>query len=367
VITVELQCTCPQLAVSSPVQLLHEVDNAVFLDATLGSPAKVWYRGNEGVGHVMQTVPSVEGTGAALAPNLLLQAIHQATLLHSGVELRPEVVWYTIIHQYAEQLRGTGQLKGVSPEELQAQPIEVTSAHHVDHVRWDDIIRDVFEQLLARVDGLHAWRAKQPVSFISHPADVATIAAFVGGPNPYRLYYPVTPMAHIAKVGLGGIWDDWDMVYHRAHQLPLGLNYGVHLGEALLQIAQKIRHMSPGATVKGNSFWQKLYQYNPRDDEAPLIRGWFTGFFGHSYGQYGISAKGNNWQHHLRHPDKGWGWPASEFPSLVSTVPFVLNANAGRDVRRLTLVTGVTSVRRFYPNTLTPSLGISIIEQQPDK
>jgi hypothetical protein len=361
-INVNLPCTCP-LPPGAAARHLHEVSNTHFLSAVLGYEPRVHYSNDQGVRAVMQTVPTMElnGTGS-IAPNLTLQALHQASLTHANFELRPEVAWYYVIHQYGEHLRHTSQVNGLSLDELAADPIVLSNANHIDHIQWDYVVQELFEHLLSRANGLHAWRACQRFPF-HMAADIAPIAALVGGPNPHRPYQPTTPASHIANIGLGGTWHDWDLLYERMHQLGLGLNYGLHLGEALLQIAKNTKHRQNGDQIDGRGFWESIYQFNPRDGQDALIRGWFTAFFSHTYGPDGmVSEHGNNWQHHLRHPDKEWGWPVSEFPSHVSTVPFVLNANGGRDARHLTLVTGVTTVRRFG-NTLCPELGITIIEQ----
>jgi hypothetical protein len=345
---INLRCSCVDPRVAQLDDVFQETDNERFLRATLGRQPKVVYRSYDAP-HTMQSLPQFETDDDSLAPNLLLHAMHQAQLAHAAVKLTPDVIWYCLVHQFAEQrhIRGVHDYAGGLKENLRVHPLMTPRLpHQFEEIDWPATLDMMYRELLHRLPGEVLWDVTPRFSGMTTAVDIATIAALLSGPNPHRPYQPQTGTSHIAQVNIGGVPSDWHTLHRRLQSIDPRLDWEYR--RHARQVLEAFVRTTAGASM-GKEFWEKIY-FSTSDG---FVGGWITALFGHDY-------RGDKPVTHS-HEDEDHGRPANSFPSLVSTVPLIVQADGGRDKRYLKLLAGVTSVENS-DNALKPSLGFTVIE-----
>jgi hypothetical protein len=171
----------------------------------------------------------------------------------------------------------------------------------------------------------------------------------------------------IPQIRLEGDATDWRSLHFRTEQLAREFSGLSGYFADLLPVLQTIAETASGMTPD-EEFWRSIYKHGNRSG-GPYVTGWITAFFAHIQTADGPLFKGQtggerpfDWRSDWRYvTSSGWGgYTTNEFPSHVSTVPFVWD-DAG--IRHdMTLAAGVTGIDFDVDTFLTPRLGFAVAE-----
>jgi len=303
--------------------------------------------------------------GRLTPTSLLAQTLHTCFNQHVGVSLAPEVLWYTILSQFATDVKQQPELYRDLFTTSAAQ--EIIKVRH-DRLRpgvpdgWDVAIAMFDPALRERIPSAVMDEALPGFTTSTEESNVATLVAFMDAASPFYRY-EVHTLCGIPSVRLEGDASDWAQLATSARKLatlasrsPVMQMYFKHLTPVLDTIAES-------AGGKQNpDFWRSIYKTHSMSGSLN-VTGWFTTFFAYindrknSAGGVKVKdANAFNW------PDlsEEWGGPAlgpDAFTSHVSSVPFLWNY-LGREIqmRFLSGVLGVDEIDRH----LAPRLGWAV-------
>lgn len=338
--------------------------NQDFLDAVIGCPNRYHYQSN---GKLFVAKTTVEGHGDpyetgsydVATVSLGIQAIHQAFASHVALGIRPDTLWYMIVHEVAEHVRQhPDTYAGIftaTPESKQTILVRDNSLCYDAPSDWMRSIGLVREPLAAKVTD-RTLELFVPSFSTSTPADeIALLVAFMDTVSPYYRFEWQT-MCGIPQVRLEGTAADWQTVYQSTDQLASmfdGLN---GYFSDLLPVLETIVETASG-TAPDEHFWRSIYKYGGGSG-GPYVNGWITAFFAHIQTRDGAKLKEYfDWSASMNHSFGGFS--TNQFPSHISRVPFVWDYLG--TYFDMAFIAGITGVD-YDDNFLSPQLGFAVAE-----
>ncbi len=270
--------------------------------------------------------------------SLMIQTLHGAFSGHRPISLRPDTVWYMIVHEVATHVRLKSDLYGHVFGALATTQVIRTSQVG----DWPTTIEQVGMGIMNRV-GNDIMNLFLPAFTTTTREDqLAVIVALMDTISPYYKFH-IDSVCHIPEIQLEGEPVDWAILVTRTRQLrevfPQLQQYFDHLLSVLVKIEETVR------THKVDlSFWSSIYKYESGSDNH-WITGWITAFLAHFQTPQGPQPREYFGDIALT-PD--------QFPSHVSVVHFLLN-----DTTPMMLAGGVTSVTHSG-GFLVPRLGVAV-------
>ncbi len=338
-------------------------NNTAFFDAALTTEAtlhftsrrriaKVDERGNDAYNRVMYpfyTAPTA---------SLMLQTLHGAFCGHRAISLRPDTMWYMIVHEVAihakKHSKRYGAILGNAAGEKTVLQISNFRLHDPnDTARWNKTIGDLLSKYLLAAVGNDVRLLFMPNFSTTTPEDqIGMVVALADVASPH---YNITigSKCHIPEVRLEGTTEDWQLIVDRTKELsrifPTLRDYLMGLSPILRAIVDSMTAHEPSMV-----FWRSIYKYDGSSDN-PWVSGWITAFLAHTQTAQGVIAR-----EHFGLTEMG----ISEFPSHISTVPFIWD-RGGSQSHRLVLLGGITGVDFDDNKYLTPRLGFAVAEVYP--
>lgn len=335
-----------------------------FLTAVLGTPRRYHYL-SSGKLFVAKTTDSLFGephiTGGydVATVSLGIQAIHQAFANHVPLNLRPDTLWYMIVHEVAEHVRqNPGKYASLftdTPGSKQTIEVRDDSLSYEAPSDWMRSIGLVRGPLAAKVTD-RTLELFVPSFSTSTPADeIALLVAFMDTVSPYYDFLWTTRCG-IPQIRLEGTTADWQTLYGGAAQLASMFDGLVDYFGDLLPVLEKIVETASGS-APDEHFWRSIYKYGDGSG-GPYVTGWITAFFAHIQTPEGAKQKQHFDWASLMGRSFG-GFTTNQFPSHISRVPFVWDY-LGNPID-MAFVAGITGVD--YDDTfLSPRLGFAVAE-----
>jgi hypothetical protein len=337
--------------------------NEEFLSAVLGEPKRFHYSSRDKHYVVNQPVTRygsdvTRNAAAYKVPtvSLALQSVHQAFAAHVPFSLRPDTVWYFIVHEVAEYVRQNpdrcASLFTDTPEAKQTIAVRDDSLRYNAPSDWLSAINLFRDPLAAKVSDRTMELFLPSFSTSTVEDETALLVALMDAASPYYQFKMYT-MCGIPQVRLEGIASDWRKLYEGADRLAVEFGGLKGYFTDLLSVLQRITETAE-LTTRDEDFWRSIYK---QDDGSggPFVNGWFTAFFA-----YEQTDKGPKFKEHFDWAGMRYGgYQTNEFPSHVSKVPFIWNY-FGTEYQ-MAFAAGVTGVA--YDNEfLSPRLGFAVAE-----
>jgi hypothetical protein len=355
------------------VTRVDRASNQEFLAAVLGRPRRIHYASRDKryvVSHPAQGYRVGETRNAAAyeaaTVSLGIQAIHQAFAAHVALSLTPDLLWYLIVHEVAEYVRQNpdehvGVFSG-TPESKQVIVLRDDSLHPGDPSGWPRSIGLVRDPLRARISDRSMDMFLPQFSTTTEEAQTALLIALLDVVSPFYEFEWATACG-IPQIRLEGGGADWRSLYSQADLLASEFGGLSDYFTDLLPVLQTIAESAAGATPD-EQFWRSIYKSNDSSG-GPYVTGWITAFFAYVQTKDGPKFKGQlrgedpfDWRAPMSNP---WGgYTTNQFPSHVSTVPFVWNYAGTR--YNMALTAGVTGVDFDDDTFLAPRLGFAVLE-----
>jgi len=179
--------------------------------------------------------------------------------------------------------------------------------------------------------------------------------------SPYYQFQWLTRCG-IPQIRLEGDAADWRSLHFRADLLAREFDGLSGYFTDLLPVLQTIAETA-GGTTPDEEFWRSIYKASDQSG-GPYVTGWITAFFAYLQTPDGAKFKGRtgsadpfNWRSLMS--DRRHGYPTNQFPSHLSTVPFVWDYLDSR--YSMKFAAGITGVD--YDDTyLAPQLGFVVAE-----
>lgn len=345
--------------------LTELTSNEDFLGTVLGTSHRFHHSSRDKLYFINMPTPVHNGSdeirnrAAYRAPtvSLAIQAVHQAYSAHVPVSLRPDTLWYFIVHEVAEHVRQNADV--CAPLFTDTPGSKQTIVVRDDTLRpdapsdWQRAINLVREPLAAKITERTAQLFLPHFSTSTSEDETALLIALMDVVSPYYAF-EWHSMCGIPRIRLEGTPADWRSLYDRTERLAGEFGGLRDYFAELLPVLQTIAETAGGATPD-EWFWSSIYKVNNMSG-GPYVNGWLTAFFAHF--QVGTSARPRerfDWT-------ASRGWLTNEFPSHVSTVPFVWDY-APDDARYdMAFVAGVTGVDYDDDTFLSPRLGFAVAE-----
>lgn len=354
----------------------HWIDvtsNQEFLGAILGGRGRFHYASRDKLCVVSAPLGGWRGAGAGNAAayqvatvSLGIQAIHQAFAAHVPLSLTPDFLWYLIVHEVAEYVRQNPRAHaGIftdTPESKQVVVVRDDGLSRGEPSDWRRSVNLVRDPLRARISDYSMELFLPQFSTTTDEAQTALLIALMDVVSPFY-QFEWHSLCGIPQIRLEGDAADWRSLHFRAEQLARefgGLSgYFADLLPVLETIAETASAMAPD-----EEFWRSIYKHDDNSG-GPFVTGWITAFFAYIQTQDGPKFKGQSgsrdpfdW-HALTF--SGWGgYLTNQFPSHVSTVPFVWDCTGTR--YDMTFAAGVTGVDFDDDKFLAPRLGFAVAE-----
>ncbi len=336
--------------------------NGEFLSSILGAPQRLHYVSRDKLHTVHLPSPFGDSRNEAgydvATVSLGIQAIHQAYAAHIALNLRPDTLWYFIVHEVAEHVRQNAdryeRLFTDTPGAKQTITVRDDSLSYDGPSDWQRSIKLVREPLAAKISDERLNLFVPTFSTSTIEDETALLVALMDTVSPYYDFRWETRCG-IPQIRLEGEPTDWWELHRRAEQLARefgGLDgYFKDLMPVLTEIAQ-----TAGGTEPDQAFWRALYKQDGGSG-GPYVTGWITAFFAHIQTRDGAKPKETfDW----RQFENGWGgYKSNHFPSHVTRVPFVWNY-LGTEID-MAFVAGITGVD-FDDDFLAPRLGFAVAE-----
>ena len=336
----------------------HWIDvtsNQEFLGAILGGRGRFHYASRDKLCVVSAPLGGWRGAGARNAAayqvatvSLGIQAIHQAFAAHVPLSLTPDFLWYLIVHEVAEYVRQNPRAHADiftdTPESKQVVVVRDDGLSRGEPSDWRRSVNLVRDPLRARISDYSMELFLPQFSTTTDEAQTALLIALMDVVSPFY-QFEWHSLCGIPQIRLEGDAADWRSLHFRAEQLARefgGLSgYFADLLPVLETIAETASAMAPD-----EEFWRSIYKHDDNSG-GPFVTGWITAFFAYIQTQDGPKFKGQSgsrdpfdW-HALTF--SGWGgYLTNQFPSHVSTVPFVWDCTGTR--YDMTFAAGVTGV-----------------------
>lgn len=327
----------------------QQTDNKDFLNTVLDNPQRLHYNSRT----ALYTVGRMTGAPTA---SLGIQAIHQAFAEHLPLSLRPETLWYFIIHEVAEFVRQNSDkcapLFTTTPEARPTIEVRDDSLHYTAPSDWLGCI-DLFRAPLRERLSDRTMELFLPSFSTSTPeTETALLVAMMDAASPYYDYL-VRTLCGIPQIRLEGTANDWQTVYTQTDRLAIEFNDLRAYFADLLPVLQIIAETADrGDDAYDEHFWRSIYKYNSGSG-TPRANGWITAFFAHLSTEDGPVLKEEfDWR-------GGRGTILSGFPSHVSKVPFTWDYLGTHYA--MVFAAGVTGVD-YDDSFLSPGLGFAVAE-----
>lgn len=342
--------------------------NEDFLNAVLGEPKRFHYSSRDKLHFVNMPIARTYRDESKIyngaecevgTVSLGIQALHQAFSAHECISLRPDTLWYFIVHEVAEYVRQNASkfayLFTDTPESKKVIHIRDDSLNYNGPSDWQRSINLVRDPLATKVSDRTIDLFLPHFTTSTVEDDTALLVAFMDAASPYYQYQWST-MCGIPQIRLEGASTDWHQLYSRTENLAREFNKGLSNYFAdLLPVLQVFAETANGAKPS-REFWRSIYKFGGGSG-GPYVNGWITAFFAYVQTPEGpVLKKQFDW---LRMQGGFGGFKTNQFPSHVTKVPFVWNYYGTEyDMAFVAGVTGVDSSDNF----LTPRLGFAVVE-----
>jgi hypothetical protein len=259
--------------------------------------------------------------------NGLVHAVHTAFAQHFTLELRPDVLWYTILSQIAIHVRK-------NPEAHRATLVKHAEGKETITVQndavldtpdaWATVFPEFKKQLIEKCAENNTTHAIFGATFETKDP-IAEIASNVVIMDVMESYFSYVIMSYcgIPHVILKESKASWIKLL--AHVTALDLHKTVGMDkqwyDTLLSTLNKIVN-EHGAAMPDVGFWKNIYKYGERSG-GTYVDGWIRDFFCYT-------SKGERRTLHS----------VSDFPSSVSAVPFLWKISGYQD-RPMTFYAGI--------------------------
>ncbi|HSX33396.1 MAG TPA: DUF4419 domain-containing protein [Candidatus Saccharimonadales bacterium] len=329
--------------------------NEGFLTAVLGTPQRLHYTSRDklAVAYVDEYGRNEASYGVPTT-SLLVQTVHGCFAAHQPLSLRPDSVWYMVIHQVAEHVRQNADHYAHLFTDTPGKQQELVVRDHGQG--WDRIIPLFEARLRERIGDRMVDRFLPRFSTTTDEDAVATLVAFMDAVSPYYKF-TVETLCHIPQVRLEGTAEDWQRLYDGVDELGKHIDRLSGYFAGLLPVLQKIAQRAAGSIDWDDEeeFWPSLYKFmEGSGDDA--VSGWINAFFAYLYTKDGPKLKSE------------FGWrlystievPTNQFPSHVSAVPF--EYKIGELTIDMTFAGGIIGVDH-HETFLVPRLGFAVAER----
>lgn len=286
--------------------------------------------------------------------SLLVQTAHGSFAGHIPLSLRPDTIWYAIVHEVAVHVKQNSaryaDLFTDTPDSQQNITIRV------QQLDWPRVIPMFYPELERRIGADKCALFVPKFSTTTDEDRVSTLVALMDIVSPYYKY-TVESMCHIPQVSLEGTAEDWRSVYDRTVQLRTMFHGLDEYFVDLLGVLEHIANTAAGNEID-NEFWSSLYKYQ-ESSGGEYVSGWITAFFAHVQTPEGLKPKDRfDWEFTA---NRGYGgYATNEFPAHVSVVPFVLKTSG--KTTPMSFFAGITGVDYAEENFLQPRLGYGVVE-----
>jgi hypothetical protein len=336
--------------------------NQDFLSAALGNPKRFHYSSRDKLYVVNQPSPfggdHNEAAFDVATVSLGIQALHQCFAAHVALSLRPDTLWYFIVHQVAEFVRqhadDCARLFTDKPGEKQEIRVRDDSLLYDGPSDWMRSINLVRDPLREKITDRTMELFLPTFSTSTIEDETALLVTLMDVVSPYYEFVWETRCG-VPQIRLEGDQSDWRNLYDStdalAREFPGLSGYFTDLLSVLQTIAQTAAGANPD-----EEFWRSIYKYDDGSG-GPYVTGWITAFFAHVQTPQGAKLKNEfNWRSLM----SGWGgFRTNEFPTHISRVPFVWEYLGTRI--DMAFAAGVTGVD--YDDTfLSPRLGFAVVE-----
>jgi len=333
--------------------------NQDFLGAVLDGPKRFHYASRDKL-HVVGRLEYGHNAAAyeVATVSLGIQALHQGYAAHVAFSLRPDTLWYFIIHEVAEYVRQhTDESAGLfteTPGQKQKIVVRDDSLCYDAPSDWMGSINLVRDPLRDKITDrtMQLFLPRFTTSTIED--ETALLVALMDVVSPYYEFEWMTRCG-VPQIRLEGEAADWQKLYADAGSLLTAFP-GLHdYRNDLLPVLQTIADTASGATPN-EEFWRSIYKYETGSG-GPYVTGWITAFFAYTQTNQGATLKDRfNWRSLM----SGWGgYKTNQFPSHVSKVPFVWDYFGTR--YDMAFAAGITGVD-YDDDFLSPRLGFAVVE-----
>lgn len=296
----------------------------------------------------------------ATSASLLVQAAHGAFAGHVPLSLRPDTIFYTIVHEIGVHVRMNsdryGRLFSTTPGTKQKIKVTHDGLAYNGPSNWDAAIKRFQPKLEERVGEAVCKLFEPDFSTTTDEDKISNIVALMGVVSPFY-DFSIATLCHIPKVRLEGTAEDWAILHERTQQFremfPLLRDYL----DALLSVLKNIADTAAGNRWN-EQFWNSLYKYRS-ESGGEYVTGWINALFAHKSTEEGLKPKSTfNWSGDFM-TGRG-GTRTDGFPSLVSFVPFEWGLiDEHLDMGFFAGITGVDYASNTF---LEPRLGYGVVE-----
>ncbi len=284
-------------------------------------------------------------------------AAHNAFDLHANFTLRPEVVWYMIVHEVAicvkQNSKQYAHLFTKSPDKkVLLEVIDNSLIYGSEENNWDDTIEMFRQKLSEHISPLVLSLFLTKFSTSDKESDLATLLAFMDTVSSYYKYQ-VNTLCGIPQIKIAGTRGDWMMLVYKVNELmtlfePLK-QYFVELKSVLQTICDTLH----GEVIEAD-FWKSFYKFKESSGSAS-VTGWINTFFA-----YLIHPMNNSL---VLKSDFQWGielgYKMDLLPQHITSVDF--NWNYYETDIAMKFFAGIIGVENDN-GFLTPRLGFGVAE-----
>lgn len=337
---------------------VEPTSNQEFLATVLDSPKRFHYSSSSELYVVTESGCERARYGVS-SVSLGFQAIHQAFASHTALSLRPDTLWYMIVHEVAEHVRQNSEqyasLFTDTPEAKQTIEVRDDSLSYDAPSDWGRTITLFRAPLKEKLTDYTADLFLPRFSTSTIEDETTLLVALMDVASPYYEYV-VSTRCGIPQIKLEGEPQDWKDLFFRTEMLARDFpDLGDYFND-LLSVLRTIAETAAGA-APNESFWRSIYKYE-NESGGPYVTGWITAFFAFIQTDDGRHPKEEyDWE---RTANAGWGgYRTNQFPAHVSKVPFIWDYYGTK--YEMAFAAGVTSVG-FEDEFLTPKLGFAVVE-----
>lgn len=314
-------------------------------------------------------------------------ALHSAFAKHIPFTLSPEVVMMLISQEVAQYSKDYSKREEVSrlftkvPDEKEEINVEVDHfVYGSPENDWLESMEGFRTQLVEKIPSGILEYLTPKLSGGTLETHIAHLVSFMDAASSYY-GYGMSTLCGVPAFRLEGVADDWQSILQsveKMEELLPGLNLYF---SNLKPILREIRNTVDGNRVD-NDFWASIYKEN-NESGGPYSNGWFNNFFAHlkvrDYKTGAIESvlkdKEGQFKHTLmntesysdeegyqkafRHLNGFNGSKLNNFPTNISSVPFIWNY-LGNKIP-MNFIAGVIGVE-MVSGYLTPKLGVTIVE-----
>lgn len=334
--------------------------NREFLGAVLGSPKQFHYTSRDTL-HVVEQIGYGYNAAAYDVPTVSLgvQAIHQGYAAHVALSLRPDTLWYFIVHEVAEYVRQhadeSAGLFTETPGQKQQIIVRDDALRYDAPSDWMGSINLVRDPLRKKITDRTMQLFLPQFTTSTVEDETALLVALMDVVSPYYEFEWET-LCGVPQIRLEGEAADWQKLYADAGSLLTAFPGLCDYRNDLLPVLQTIADTASGADAD-EKFWRSIYKHEDGSGGA-TVTGWITAFFAYTQTRQGAKLK-NQFDWRSLMSGYGGGYRTHQFPSHMSKVPFVWDYSGTK--HNMAFAAGVTGVD--YDGTfLSPRLGFAVVE-----